>query len=468
MRTSIIAFVVAGVFVACGSKGGSPFNKDASGTTGEEGGPCNPDGTCNTGLICADAICVKDDNPFLNDGEAEGAPPCIGLKCQQVNCGGPTTTTVTGTVYAPNGTLPLYNVIVYVPNAPLDPIPTGAVCDMCGSTVSGAPVVTALTDHLGKFTLKDVPAGTNIPLVVQIGKWRRSFTIPQVQSCANTALPKSMLRLPKNRKEGNIPKIAVTTGGCDPLACILPKIGLDAAEFGVNSGGMERVTLYAGQSGSGPNGIQQAPTLWSNAVELKKFDVALFSCECDEYNGDKTNPAAVETYLNSGGRLFGSHYHYTWHKNLIAAHAGTAQWGFSTPGTPYKVDTSFPKGKALADWLFGPEVMGSTVLGETTINEPRYDVSGVNAPTTRWIYGGTTTHYLSFNTPAGKPVKQQCGKAVHAGMHIGSGGGTVDASFPAGCTMSLSPQEKVLAFLFFDLSSCIQDETMIPKPPDPT
>ena len=41
--------------------------------------------------------------------------------------------TVSGTAYAPNGTLPLYNVIVYAPTAPLDPLTDGVSCDKCGS-----------------------------------------------------------------------------------------------------------------------------------------------------------------------------------------------------------------------------------------------------------------------------------------------------------------------------------------------
>src|SRR5580700_6571303 len=54
---------------------------------------------------------------------------CVGLECQVQNCGGGVSTTINGTVYAPNGTLPLYNVIVYIPNAPLDPIQHGVSCD---------------------------------------------------------------------------------------------------------------------------------------------------------------------------------------------------------------------------------------------------------------------------------------------------------------------------------------------------
>src|SRR5688572_10675854 len=65
-----------------------------------------------------------------------GCPQCQGLECQQVTCDGAVTTTVTGVVYEPAGKIPLYNVVVYVPNAPLDPIPEGASCDKCGSTLS--------------------------------------------------------------------------------------------------------------------------------------------------------------------------------------------------------------------------------------------------------------------------------------------------------------------------------------------
>src|SRR5689334_11602128 len=56
---------------------------------------------------------------------------CEGLQCQQVACDPDVSTTVTGTVYAPEGTIPLYNVVVYVPNAPLDPMPDGTTCDQC-------------------------------------------------------------------------------------------------------------------------------------------------------------------------------------------------------------------------------------------------------------------------------------------------------------------------------------------------
>ena len=40
---------------------------------------------------------------------------------------------------------PLYNAVVYVPNAPLDPIKHGPKCDSCGgASISGKPIVTRI------------------------------------------------------------------------------------------------------------------------------------------------------------------------------------------------------------------------------------------------------------------------------------------------------------------------------------
>src|SRR5580765_3607450 len=160
-------------------------------------------------------------------------PTCVNLECQIDKCG---TTNISGTVYAPNGTLPLYNVIVYVPNAPVTPFVDGVQCDECG-TVSGNPIVAALSDYQGKFELKNVPSGSNIPLIMQVGKWRRQVTLPTINPCVDNPVGsqvngvEQLTRLPKNQKEGSMPHIAITTGGCETFGCMVPKLGIDSTEF---------------------------------------------------------------------------------------------------------------------------------------------------------------------------------------------------------------------------------------------
>ena len=61
----------------------------------------------------------------------------------------------------------------------------------------------------------------------------------------STPLDAAITRLPKNRTEGHIPRMALTTGGADPLQCLLRKIGIDDSEFGI-AGSEARIHLYKG------------------------------------------------------------------------------------------------------------------------------------------------------------------------------------------------------------------------------
>ncbi len=480
LRTVIVA--LGGIFVgglattACGaeSAGSGEFDESSSSSGG-------------TGASSSGA-----------SGNLGETPPCTGLECKRVDCGDPNiTTSISGTVTAPNGTLPLYNAIVYVPSEPLEPLQEGAVCDRCGS-VSGKPIAAALTGADGKFLLKNVPAGKDIPLIIQVGKWRREITVPAVGECVDNPITDGNLtRLPKNQSEGHIPKIAVTTGWCDQLACLLPKLGLDPSEYSAPNGN-GRLHIYRGSSHTtsnpvrgpapAPAGSPDATALWSDVNALKQYDMVMMSCECGEHNETKPDASklAMYDYASAGGRIFSSHYHYAW--TQVGPLKGTAQWlggspNSSTSKAPFFVDASFPKGAALADWLVN--VNATQTKGELPINQPRFDVGRVTSPTQRWVYERRwsvpgivpdpsvpeATKYLSVNTPVGKPVEEQCGKFVFADMHLSAidmqtpGSALPDDAFPGSCAKELTSEEKALAFLFFDLSSCVQDDTQPPPLP---
>lgn len=411
-----------------------------------------------------------------------GNGACVGLECQQVICDSGTKTTVTGRVYDPAGKLPLYNVVVYVPNAPLLPLTDGASCDQCG-TLSGSPVVTALTDTDGRFVLENVPVGDDIPLVIQLGKWRREFVLPSVEKCVDNPTADTTIRLPRNKGEGHIPKIALTTGGADPLECLLKKLGLDEAEF-TNPDGNGRVNLFTGPDGTsrykdslnGGADFEAATTLWGTVDSLLRYDIVLMACEEAQNASQKPQAArqAMLEYTSQGGRVFASHWHNYWLQHGPPEFQSVATWEFldDPMDTTFigTVDASFPKGQALSDWLFN--VQASTDPGKLVIIQPQRTIETVNDEVARqWIYSEAPItpgiQYFSFNTPVGVPEEEQCGRMVYSDIHVSSGD-EIDRPFPNGCiTEDLSPQEKALLFMLFDLSACIIPDDQLPEPPPP-
>ena len=476
----------------CAPAGGGKY----CGVIGDNCGKALDCGTCPAGQSCGGGgtpgVCG-------NAGGVGGGGPCTGLECQKVTCPNGGKTTISGTVYDPAGRVPLYNVVVYINNAPVTPFAVGASCEKCTDGLSGKPVATALTDTNGKFVLEDVPVGSNIPLVITIGKWRRQIVIPQVAMCANTAVPAASTHLPRNKSEGEIPQIALTTGGADPLECLLRKIGISDSEFTVG-GGSGRVHLFSGHDGStrfaGQGGAFGASDteLWDSLAHLRKYDVVLLACEGDQDPKLKPTPAlqAMQDYTALGGRVFASHWHNYWLQAGPAPWPSVSTWYSAYSGNEKhdlttetgsmitKIDQTFPKGKALAEWLFNTG--GSTMLGDLVVKAAQHSINKANTSLVqRWIYADNvkdvddvvwpnTMQYFTFNTPLQVPEDTQCGRVVYSDIHVSSGDGT-GQPFPNGCvTTTLSPQERALEFMFFDIASCIRSDMkppVLPTPPPP-
>jgi hypothetical protein len=413
-------------------------------------------------------------------GTGGNTPACVNLECQQVVCSTPgETTTVTGTVYDPSGTLPIYNVVVYVPNAEVGPVPDGLSCDQCDAELSGSPLVSAITDTEGRFVLENVPVGSDIPLVMQVGKWRRIVTIPAVEGCVDNPLTDAdVTRLPRNMQEGNLPRIALTTGSADPLFCLLRRLGISDEEFGIE-GSNARVHFYRGVTGSQafdpgfgaspgatfPNATQ---TLWDHGWD--NYDIVMMSCEASEQNGPKDgHRTKLRDYINTGGRVFATHYHYSWLGRNDAPAEFTSLATFSTSQNNFNglvdIDTTFPKGEALADWM--EFVDGSSPWSQFNVVDGRRHTTSLDENNARvWVTRTSDIVYFSFNAPVGAPEEEQCGRMVFSDIHVSANAGSSTAAFPGACNNNpLSEQEKALIFMLFDLSACIQPDDEPPIPP---
>jgi hypothetical protein len=422
---------------------------------------------------------------------------CTGLSCQHAVCPAGSPTTVWGHVYDPSGKVPLYNAIVYVPNGPLEPFTDGLTCGACSGGVTGNPLVITLSAADGSFKLQNVPSGTNVPLVFQIGKWRRQVVLPSVAPCEINVLSNPDLqRLPRSHAEGDIPRMAISTGSADPLECLLLKMGLDASEIS-NPGGVGRVHMYRASGGPGVALDAKTPmdsALFLDAGALAQYDVVLLPCEGLEYPKPSTALENLVGYTTLGGRVFATHFSYVWTAYGAWPFPTTALWtpdykkGVGAAHPPpdpsaYQMDISFPKGKAYSEWLGH---VGALDGGQIWVNQSRDDVEAVNPTvgTTRWIYGENpndpiipsrpTVEHLSFNMPLSPPLLvdggpgAQCGRVVFSDFHVTinalSDAGIHGADFPASCQADqpFTSQEKALLFMLFDVSACVQSDTLEP------
>jgi hypothetical protein len=156
---------------------------------------------------------------------------------------------------------------------------------------------------------------------------------------------------------------------------------------------------------------------------------------------------------------------------------------------------TFAKGQYLSEWLANVNALGQNGVpsGDLSIYYPRYNavVTSSDTPSQPWItdvppadagVSGAQTMYFSFDTPVGgKPAADggaaaYCGRAVFSDLHVSGDPSNLDTPNsrsttgtpngqppPKGCgSEDLSPQEKALEFMLFDLTSCVVPDDVTP------
>jgi hypothetical protein len=211
----------------------------------------------------------------------------------------------------------------------------------------------------------------------------------------------------------------------------------------------------------------------------------------------------LHNYLNKGGRVFASHWANIWISGAVALPPPSTEPSLATlasfendqstltyqndnPAAPdtVNIDQNFAKAAGLSSWM--QTVGGSTQAGKFPVKYSRVTLDSRDMNRTHsWVNIDTpkfspplakpASQYFSFNTPLAVPDAQQCGQMVFTDIHV-SGAITsctfngnvlqscppgLDVSdtsrpFPTGCqSTGLSPQEKALIYMLFDLTNCL-------------
>jgi hypothetical protein len=387
---------------------------------------CGPAGdTCGGKLDCGPTTCAVLGQTCGGGGKA-GQCGCTGACADIPDCSDrpKKTTSLTGKVYDPAGNNPLYNVFVYVANNPDDPalesFPKGITCDVCGASAAGSPLLSAgdkfgtFTGVDGSFTLDNVPVAKGVTLVIQLGRWRRVFKLDVDTPCDENAVPDKTLKMPSKQSEGDIPLMAMVTGNADSLECVLRKIGIDGSEF-TNPTGDGRVQFYLGSGADNSTAhygqkIDDVTPMQSTLLAddasgqpvINQYDMTILACQGGAYAQSAADQAKLRAYAAAGGRVFTTHYSYTWltkndentsQKGVADNWSEVATWKVDEDDRADKADghidlVSNPKGNAFQGWLeaVNASTPGSGIAKVDVIRHDTDAISSVNGQTQQWLY----------------------------------------------------------------------------------
>ena len=253
--------------------------------------------------------------------------------------------------------------------------------------------------------------------------------------------------------------------------------------------------------GAGPSGARiddETPhdrQLYNQLPRLQSYDIVIADCEGGGYDQAGTDRRDsgdnVREYVNRGGRLFASHLEFTWLQDngtapfdaadpIATGLANAAQWAagtdlmstMETGGVSLARPQASARIQNFADWMVNE---GVTMAGVNTfeIIDPRSQVAALGPTAEEFVYEPENpTHQdrveqFSVNTPVGATDEAVCGRVAYSGFHVAaSTPGATDPNanviFPAHCMGDLTPQEKVLLYMLFDLNACVGET---PPPP---
>ncbi|MFH1132684.1 MAG: hypothetical protein V1754_15215 [Pseudomonadota bacterium] len=420
---------------------------------------------CSLSNACTGDFIPGADGNVLFD--AIGTGDSGGTNINRPSCPGQETT-ITGTVYAPNGVDPVPGATVFVPAKVPELFPPEVKCEACASLGSSYNFWTTTSLYDGTFSLEGVCPGQR-PLLLQNGRFRRFL---RLEVPANTTMPlgADKTRLPRRSAEFDaidaIPKIAVATGDYDKMECVLNKIGLETGQFDL----YEAATFIR----KSPAIVHSFDELVRDLAKMKTYNIIFINCTTNTYENLLHEDAIkqnLQTYVNEGGRLYVTDWSYDWIEQVAGfapfidfepGVSGTTSEGLNEAALGkdgLQVQATI-KDKRMAQWLGG---IPGTISGDNVLVE-HFLTSWVmmfrsSVDTKLWVEGtvssedgkirGVRPLTVTFNF-------KDCGKILFTSYHTeGREEDPFNPVFPNYCGFGFSPQDRILEYLIFDIANCV-------------
>jgi hypothetical protein len=352
--------------------------------------------------------------------------------------------TVTGTVVAPEGTIPISGALIYLTDADPPPIPSGVYCDKCVELTSYAFTYSKAD---GTFELPAYIAGAQY-IVTQKGQFRRVRKLDvkpgtQVSNADDTRLPGK-----NDAANGDtIPRMKVMAANWDSIQSSLKKLG---------------ISEFTGP----PTGFVQDHAL-DDLTEASKYHIIFIPCsgqvvsdpgptgsQCSSiYTPSSASKSVMKNYIEQGGKLYVTDWSYEYVQQIwpgfVTFTGETSQVGSACTIGEYSGPAQFDD-PGLAAWMTAigegsAQLKKNYVSISGTTPQPGLDQDGHPVTITPKVWASTVVG----GTPHTSTVSFQdkCGRVMYSTYHAE---GTDN-----GGSSTLLAQEKALFHILLEVSACV-------------
>jgi len=361
----------------------------------------------------------------------------------------PTGATVSGVVYAPNGTDPVSGALVYA----VDP-GGGSAVSATGDPPAEDYLAFDYSEADGSFALTEVPVGTQTFKVLK-GAFTLEFEYEVVEG--DNELPDETTTLPSTTADGGtVDQLVVVTGDFDRIENVLAKIGLGEVDgTGELVPGTEEFTLVDGNETlddgdyanfldfmDDPANYADARTIFLNCGNAHEAD---FFADPDMAND-------LKAWVEGGGRLYASDRSYDFVEQLFPAAVDFYGGADGLSDTAEEVDAAELGNAMLA---VDAEILDAALLAwlqalEVTNEDDTITIEG-------WLDSWAAIEDLAAETLAWveAPVMVESAASTRTvAVTFATGDGTV---FFTSChteetpTVELTPQDRLLQYFVFEV-----------------